>query len=68
MACGGPHWVVGLMWPISPGIGTYHKLHHNTHIAKDCKLAPVTAFMPRLDYVLIYLEAGVMTRLGEPGW
>ena len=37
------------------------KLHRNTQISKDCKLAPVNPFMPRS-------KAGVVTRLGEPGW
>jgi hypothetical protein len=29
---------------------------------------PANPFMPRLDYILFFLEAGVVTRLGEPGW
>ena len=48
-----------------PEIGPNHKLHPNTHIAKDCKLAPALPIMPRLDYISFFLEAGVVSQIGR---
>jgi hypothetical protein len=31
-------------------------------------MALANPFMPRLDNISYYLEAGVVTRLAEPGW
>ena len=49
-------YVWNVKWPISPS----YKFHLNTQIAKDRILAPANPFMPRLDYISYYLEAGVV--------